>query len=74
MVFMENVLLMCKVDRNTGDCHSQINFESYEKWLRKKCIPNLTQISVIVHMNKSYHSVLCECTPSSNTRKAIMIN
>jgi hypothetical protein len=63
------------VNRNTGDYYSEIYFENYEKGLwKKRIIPILPLISIIVYINKPYHHVLLECTPISNMRKVIMIN
>jgi transposase len=72
--FVGNALLMWKANSNTGDYHSQMNFQNYEKWLREKLIPNLPPNSVIVIDIAPYHNVLLERTPTSNSRKVDMIN
>jgi transposase len=71
---VENALLMWKANSNTGDYHSQMNFQNYEKWLREKLIPNLPPNSVVVIDNAPYHNVLLERTPTSNNKKMDMIN
>jgi hypothetical protein len=72
--FVENALLMRKPNSNTGDYHSQMNFQNYEKWLREKLIPNLRPNSVVVIDNGQYHNVLLERTPTSNSKKVDTIN
>jgi hypothetical protein len=71
---VENALLMWKANSNTGDYHSQMNFQNYEKWLREKLIPNLPPNSVIIIDNAPFHNVLLEQTPTSNSKKADIIN
>jgi hypothetical protein len=46
--FNENALLMWKTSGSTGDYHSQMNLENYEKWLQKELIPNVPPHSVFV--------------------------
>jgi transposase len=72
--FVENALLMSKANSSTGDYHSQMNFENYEKWLREKLIPKLPTNSVVVIDNGPYHNVLLQHTPNSNSRKVDMMN
>jgi transposase len=72
--FVENALLMSKANSSTGDYHSQMNFENYEKWLREKLIPKLPTNSVVVIDNGPYHNVLLQRTPNSNSRKLDMMN
>jgi hypothetical protein len=40
--FVENALSVWKANSSTGDYHSQINFENYEKWLQEKINSKLT--------------------------------
>jgi len=51
--FVENALLMWKASSSSGDYRCQVNFENYEKCVRKKLIPNLPTNSVVVLINSN---------------------
>lgn len=70
--FVPNALLIYKSAQATGDYHSEMNKENYEKWLREHLIPNLQQNSVFVIDNASYHSTLEDRAPNSNSAKRTM--
>lgn len=70
--FIPNALLMYKSAQTTGDYHSEMNKENYEKWLQDKLIPNLQPNSVFVIDNASYHSTLEDRAPNSNSLKKTM--
>jgi hypothetical protein len=55
---------MWKTSGTTGEYHSQMNLENYEKWLLKELITNVPLHSVFAVDIAPYHSVLLECTPS----------
>lgn len=74
MGFIPNALLMFKSGMKTGDYHSEMNSENYGKWLEQQLIPNLPAQSVVVIDNAPYHSVQIHPAPTSNSRKAEMIN
>ena len=63
---------MFKAGTKTGDYHSNMNSENYEKWVRTQLIPNLPNNSVVIVDNASYHNRLDEAAPSFNARKAVM--
>jgi hypothetical protein len=54
--YVKNALLMWKSSSSHGDCHSQMIFKNYEKWLFERLIPNLQPRSVVPD-NAPYHSV-----------------
>jgi transposase len=63
---------MFKSGQTSGDYHKDMNFDNYERWLRTQLIPNLKPNSVLIIDNASYHNVVENPAPSSNSRKAEM--
>lgn len=53
----------------TGDYHNEKNAANFIKYLREKIIPNLSERSVLVMDNISYHNMQEERCPTSNYRK-----
>ncbi|KAL0810586.1 hypothetical protein ABMA28_010703 [Loxostege sticticalis] len=51
-----------------------MNASNFNKWLREKLIPNLTEPSIIVMDNASYHTVQVNKAPNTSTRKAEIQN
>jgi hypothetical protein len=51
----------------SGDYHDEMNSKNFETWLRQQLIPNLPPHS-------SYHDVVDEKEPCSNTRKAVRVD
>ena len=51
----------------TGDYHSNMNSENYEKWVRMQLIPNLPNNSVVLVDNAFYRNRLDEAAPSFTT-------
>lgn len=51
-----------------------MNSQNFEKWLREQLLPNLPPRSVLVLDNASYHNIVDEKEPSSNSRKADIID
>ncbi|CAG4982209.1 unnamed protein product [Colias eurytheme] len=70
--FVPNACLIYKANSTTGDYHDNMNFENYKTWLTKQLLPNLPKNSVIIMDNASYHNVVSEKCPNSNSNKSIM--
>lgn len=49
--------------------HKEMNEKNFEKWLKEKLLPNLSEKRVIVMDSASCHSVQVETCMSTNTRK-----
>jgi hypothetical protein len=64
--FIPGALLMFKSHLKTG----KINATHYQKWLIEKLIPNLSPKAVLVVDNASYHNLLFNKAPTSQTTKA----
>ena len=54
----------------SGDYHGQMDGGNFEKWDKKKLLPNLPPNSIIVMDNASYHSVQSDRAPTTSTQKA----
>lgn len=72
--FIEGAMLIFKSGQKSGDYHDSMNFTNYKKWLEEKLIPNLPPKTVLVIDNAAYHNKLINPAPTSQTRKADMIN
>lgn len=72
MGFIENCFTMWKSSLCSGDYHSSMNFENYQKWLTEKLIPNLPEKSVLVIDNAPYHNVQSKKCPTSASTKSNM--
>jgi transposase len=68
--FIEGAGLIFKSKKNALDYHSEMNAETFEEWLQDKLLPALTEPSIIVLDNASYHSRLEEKKPTCAWRKA----
>ncbi|KAH0808663.1 hypothetical protein GEV33_014128 [Tenebrio molitor] len=66
----EGAGLIFKSKKNSLDYHSEMNAETFEEWLQDKLLPALTEPSIIVLDNASYHSRLEEKKPTCAWRKA----
>jgi hypothetical protein len=53
--FIPKALMVFKSGSKSGDCHGNMNFSNYEKWLKTKLIPNLPPSSVLVTDSASDH-------------------
>jgi transposase len=71
--FIPEALLIYPAKRQTGDYHSNMNADNYQKWVIEKLLPNLPPQSVLVVDNASYHNVVSDPVPSSNSRKSDML-
>lgn len=68
--FIPNALLTFKEVIKTGDYRDNINFDTYEKWLRTQLIPNLPSNSVVVVDNAPYHNEQYDPAPTSDAKKS----
>ena len=68
--FIPGAKLVFKANSNSGDYHSEMNFNNFTKWLNERLIPNLKSKSVVVLDNASYHNVQVDKCPTTATRKA----
>ena len=59
--------LTFKSTKKTGDYHGQMNQKLFTKWFRDKLLPNISEGSLIIMDNASYHNVLS--THSAPTAK-----
>lgn len=53
-----------------ADYHHDMNAANFNKWLQEKLLPNLNEPSIIVMDNASYHSVIVNKPPTTQTRKS----
>lgn len=76
MGFIPNNLLILKSGSKTGDYHSDMNGENYEKQVKNKLIPNLPEHSIVVTDNAPYHNLQINAAPTTNLKlkKAEMIS
>lgn len=65
-----NSLLVFSTKSKNADYHHDMNAENFNKWLKEKLIPNLEEPSVIIMDNASYHSVIINKVPNTQTRKS----
>ncbi|CAF4956641.1 unnamed protein product [Pieris macdunnoughi] len=54
--FIPDALLIYPAKKQTGDYHSKMNADNYQKWIKEKLLPNLPPQSVLVIDNASYHN------------------
>lgn len=71
--FIPRALLIYQAKKQTGDYHSNMNAGNYQKWIKEKLLPNLPPQSVLVVDNASYHNVVSDPVPASNSKKADML-
>ncbi|XP_046684781.1 uncharacterized protein LOC124370533 [Homalodisca vitripennis] len=71
--FIDNALLVFKSGQKSGDYHDCMNFKNYKKYLQEKLIPNLPPKTVLVIDNASYHNKQLNPAPTSNSKKAEII-
>ena len=55
--FIPGGLFTFKGGSSTGDYHDEMNSEMFTKWLREQLIRNLSEKSVLVLDNASYHNI-----------------
>ena len=63
MGFIPGAKLVFKANSNSGDYHSEMNFNNFNQWLIERLIPNLKSKSVVVLDNASYHNVQVDKCP-----------
>lgn len=61
--WVDGAKLVFQAKRKTGDYHGQMNAELFQKWFVEKLLPNLSEPSLIVMDNASYHNTLASCSP-----------
>lgn len=61
--WVKGAKLVFQAKRKTGDYHGQMNAELFQRWFSEKLIPNLSEPSLIILDNASYHNVLSSCSP-----------
>lgn len=67
--FVPNALLVYSTKSKLADYHHDMNASNFNKWLEEKLIPNLDKPSVVVMDNASYHSVVKNKAPTTQTNK-----
>lgn len=68
--FVPNSLLVFSTKSKAADYHDDMNSVNFLKWLREMLIPNLTEPSVIVMDNASYHVTQINKPPTMHSLKA----
>ncbi|KAL0868251.1 hypothetical protein ABMA27_007782 [Loxostege sticticalis] len=68
--FVPNSLLVFSTKSKAADYHDDMNSVIFLKWLREMLIPNLTEPSVIVMDNASYHVKQINKPPTMHSLKA----
>jgi len=65
--------LVFKSTRKTGDYHGQMNWDLFKKWFTEMLLPNISNHSLIIMDNASYHNILSEYSPptSQSSKKKI---
>ncbi|XP_063537531.1 uncharacterized protein LOC134746889 [Cydia strobilella] len=67
--FVPNALLVYSTKSKLADYHHDMNASNFNKWLEEKLILNLDKPSVVVMDNASYHSVVKNKAPTTQTNK-----
>lgn len=67
--FVPNSLKVYCAQKPTGDYHGNISKTIYSKWFTENLLPNLSQKSLIIMDNASYHTALSDSAPKLNTTK-----
>lgn len=57
-----------------ADYHSEMNAESFRDWFVNQFLNHLEERSVIIMDNASYHSILIDKLPNTNSRKRYIIS
>jgi len=70
--FVPDSLLCFESKKNTNDYHDEMNGDSFRDWL-EGVLPRLKHNAAIVMDNAPFHSVKLEKCPTSNWRKADII-
>lgn len=65
-----NSLLVFSSKSKMANYHHDMNATNFNKWLQEKLMPNLDEPSVIVMDNASYHSIIINKPPTSQSRKS----
>ncbi|XP_050064302.1 uncharacterized protein LOC126553179 [Aphis gossypii] len=70
--FVPDSLLCFESKKNTDDYHDEMNGDSFRDWL-EGVLPRLKENAVILMDNAPYHSVKLEKCPTTNWRKADIV-
>ncbi|KAL4148864.1 hypothetical protein QTP88_003009 [Uroleucon formosanum] len=70
--FVPDSLLCFESKKNTDDYHDEMNGDSFRDWL-EGVLPRLKENAVIIVDNAPYHSVKLEKCPTTNWRKADIV-
>lgn len=63
--------LTFKSTRQTGDYHGQMNHELFARWFAEQLLPNISEPSLIIMDNASYHNALSgHSAPTATCKKA----
>jgi transposase len=68
--FVPNSLKVYCAQKPTGDYHGNISKTIYSKWFTESLLPNLSQKSLIIMDNASYHTALPDSAPRLNATKS----
>ncbi|XP_061717351.1 uncharacterized protein LOC133530573 [Cydia pomonella] len=68
--FVPNALLVFSTKSKAADYHDDMNSSNFLKWLREMLIPNLSEPSIIVMDNASYHVTQINKPPTMHSLKA----
>lgn len=71
--FINNASLVFKSGSKKGDYHDNMNRKNFENWFKNQLIPNLSEKSLIIMDNASYHSGLLEEIPQKSWTKQKLI-
>lgn len=71
--WVPNAELVFQSKRGSGDYHDEMNCQTFEEWVTNQFFPNISARSVIIMDNASYHSRQLKRIPTSNSRKADMM-
>ena len=67
--WVDGAQLVFQAKKRTGDYHGQMNWENFSKWFTEQLMPNIPPNSLIIMDNATYHTVLVNSTPTSNSSK-----
>ncbi len=72
--FVPDSLKVYCAQKPTGDYHGNISKTIYYKWFTESLLPNLSQKSLIIMDNASYHAALPDSAPRLNATKSNIKN
>lgn len=72
--FITGVQLICKSGTASDDYYSQMNGNSFNKWVEEMLLSNLPEKSVVIFYNEPYHSTQVDKPPRKYAMKSQMIS